>query len=193
MAVSLSFLPCLAFAQQGSRQQYISDNISVTVREAPRNDAPSLGAVTSGARVTVLQSLGPESFARIRTGDGRTGWITARYLSSEPAAKDRLESAEKQLAEARARIDSLQRELASAQERLVQAEPAFKMAGDNERLRASLAEQEQAARAMQERYDAEKARRRTLVTGAALVGGGVLIGLVLPWLGRGKRRRYSDF
>lgn len=191
-AVGLALLPVLALAQN-PRQQYIADEIRVTIRQEPRNDAASLGAVSSGAQVTVLQVLGADSFARIRTADGRTGWITARYLSSEPAAKDLLQSARKELAEARAQIESLQRELADAHEKLKAAAPAFEIAGDNRRLRAALAEQEQATRQMQDRYDIERARRRTLVTGAALVGGGTVLGLVLPLLARGKRRRYGDF
>lgn len=194
IAVSLGLLPLLCSAQGASRQQqYISDEISVTIRDAPRNDAPSLGVISSGARVSVLESLGAESFTRIRAADGRTGWVTSRFVSPRPAAKDRLADVEKQLAQAQEQISGLQAQLASARDQLEKAAPALALAGDNEKLRASLAEQERQSAEAMSRYDQERAKRRTLVTGAALVGGGVLLGLLLPWLGRGKRRRYSDF
>jgi SH3 domain protein len=79
----------VAMAQTGGRQQYISDEITVSIREQPRNDATVTGALKSGARVTLLESLGEESFARIRTADGREGWITARFLTSQPVARER--------------------------------------------------------------------------------------------------------
>lgn len=191
--MSLVLASAPALAQEGGRNQYISDDISVTLRDAPRNDAASVGAVNSGDRVTVLQTLGAQSFAQVRTADGRTGWLTARYVSSEPAAKTRLKELQSQLAEAQSRIKALDTELADAKTLLDKAKPAFELSGENERLRQALATAEQQSQAAQSRYDIERAKRRTQVTGASLVGGGILVGLILPWLGAGKRRRRSDF
>lgn len=191
--MSLVLASAPALAQEGGRNQYISDDISVTLRDAPRNDAASVGAVSSGDKVTVLQTLGAQSFAQVRTADGRTGWLTARYVSSEPAAKTRLKELQSQLAEAQSRIKALDTELADAKTLLDKAKPAFELSGENERLRQALATAEQQSQAAQSRYDIERAKRRTQVTGASLVGGGILVGLILPWLGAGKRRRRSDF
>ncbi|WP_341917517.1 TIGR04211 family SH3 domain-containing protein [Hydrocarboniphaga effusa] len=193
MALSLVLASAPAFAQEGGRNQYISDDISVTLRDAPRNDAASVGAVNSGDKVTVLQTLGAQSFAQVKTADGRTGWLTARYISAEPAAKTRLKELQSQLAEAQSRIKALDAELADAKALLEKAKPAFELSGENERLQQALESAEQQSQAAASRYDTERARRRTLVTGASLVGGGILVGLILPWLGAGKRRRRSDF
>jgi SH3 domain protein len=193
-ALSLVLASAPALAQEGGRNQYISDDISVTLRDAPRNDAASVGAVNSGDKVTVLQTLGAQSFAQVRTADGRTGWLTARYVSSEPAAKTRLKELQSQLAEAQSRIKGLDTELADAKALLEKAKPAFELSGENERLQQALAAAEQQSQAALSRYDTERAKRRTLVTGASLVGGGLLAGLILPlFLGNGKRRRRSDF
>lgn len=186
-------LPALATAQTG-RQYYISDDITVTLRAEPRNDAPPAGTLKSGARVTVLQSLGPESFARVRTPEGREGWMTARFLSTQPAAKERYVEARQSLDAAKKRIETLERELDAARQQLGQAKPAFELARENDTLKTSIAELQQTNAGIQQRYDAERARRKTLVTGAALIGGGVLLGLLLPWIGSGrKKRRYGDF
>ncbi len=192
-ALGLVLVAAPALAQEGGRNQYISDEISVTLRDAPRNDAAVVGAVNSGDRVTVLQTLGSQSFAQVRDSEGRTGWITARFLSAEPAAKTRLKDLQSQLTQAQAQIKSLDAELQSAKSQLEKAKPAFELAGDNERLRQSLAAAEQQSQAVISRFDEERARRRTLVTGASLVGGGVVVGLLLPWLGAGRKRRRSDF
>lgn len=189
----LLFLPGLALAQSAGRPYYISDDIPVTLREQPRNDAGVVAQLKSGARVTLLQSLGRESFARIRTADGREGWMTARYLSTQPSARDRYQQTQQELAAAQDRIGTLERELRSAQQQLAQARPALATAQENERLRAAMAELERSNAAQRARYDTEKARRRSLLSGGALVVIGAFLGLVLPWLGRGRKRRYSDF
>lgn len=183
----------LALAQSESgQQQYISDDITVTIRQKPSNDAASLGAVKSGARVTVLESLGADSFAHIRTADGRDGWITARFLSAQPAAKEQMLQLKQQLDQAHSQAQSLQRELDSAQQQLAKAKPALEMAGENDKLRADISQREQQVSELERQFDNERARRDTLVTGAALVGGGVILGLLLPWLGT-RKRRHSDF
>lgn len=193
LLLSVLLIPALASAQSG-RQQYISDDITVTLRQQPRNDAAPVGVLKSGARVSVLESLGSESFARIRSADGREGWVTARFLSAQPAAKERYQQAQQALDEAQKRLQSLERELAAAQQQLGLAKPAFELARENETLKASITELQQTNAGIQQRYDVERAKRKTLVTGATLVGGGVLLGLLLPWLGAGrKKRRYGDF
>lgn len=189
-AVTFCALPFVALAQGG--QQYISDEISVTIRQKPTNDAESVGAVKSGAKVTVLETLGADSFARIRTADGREGWITARFISAQPAAKDQLLSLRQQLDQAHAQAQSLQHDLDTAQAALAKAKPALEMAGENEKLKAAMAQREQQVGELEQQYDGERARRQTLLMGAILVGGGIFVGLVLPWMGT-RKKRYSDF
>ena len=181
-----------AMAQSAGKQQYISDEISVTIRQKPSNDAESLGVVKSGARVSVLESLGGDSFTHIRTADGRDGWITSRFLSDQPAAKDQLTQLRQQVEQAHAQAQSLQHDLDAAQQQLAKAKPALEMAGENDKLRATIAQREQQVGALEQHFDAEKARRETLATGAVLVGGGIFVGLILPWLG-GRKKRRSDF
>ncbi len=193
LAAGLIALHCCAWAEDGERQQYISDDITLTLRAEPRNEAASVGAVSSGMRVTVLETLGEQSFARVRTADGRSGWITSRFLSAQPAAKDRLKDLQTQLATSRDQLKSLQNELDSAHGRLDQARPAMEVAAENERLRQEVADARQQYQSATIKSDEERARRRTLLMGGGLVFGGVVLGLLLPILGRARRRRRSDF
>lgn len=177
---------------QDGRSQYVSDVIHLSIRERPSNGAATLGTVRSGERVTVLEVLGPESFARIRDADGLEGWVTARYLSDEPAARLQLEALQRAQAVDQAEIQDLRQQLEAAAARLAAAAPALELASENERLRATVAEAEQQAATVLKRYDQQRAERQLLVTGAALVALGILLGLLLPWLGRSRRRRYGD-
>jgi SH3 domain protein len=176
------------------RQQYISDEITLTLRDGPRNEATYLGTVKSGDRVAVLESLGPQSFARVRTSDGREGWITARYLTDEPAARTALNGVRRELDQARARIRELESELGKSQSALDKARPALELAGQNDQLREQIEALQRSAQEAEQRFNEHKARRRTMLTGAALVGAGILFGLVLPWMLRSnRRRRWGDF
>ncbi len=153
-----------------------------------------MASVNSGDVVTVLENLGEQSFARVRLPDGRVGWITSRYLSTQPAAKARVQGLQADLAQTRQQMQTLTRERDAAQARLQQVGPAMQVAADNERLKIELAAAQQQYVDAQLSSREEQARRRTLVTGAALVGGGVLMGLILPLLGRGgRRRRRNEF
>ncbi|WP_028007307.1 TIGR04211 family SH3 domain-containing protein [Solimonas flava] len=193
LSLALLIAAPLVHAQSGTTQ-FISDDIAVVLREAPRNDAGSLGSLRSGQKVTVLETLGPDSFARVRTTDGREGWMTARYLSAQPAAKDRVAQLKADLDTAQNQIKSLQAELGAAKAQLDKARPAFELAQDNTRLKAELAAKEQASQALRQQFDQERARRATLLTGAGLLSGGVVLGLLLPWLMQSRRRRrYGDF
>lgn len=176
------------------RQHYISDVITLSLRDGPRNDATYLGTVKSGDRVTLLESLGPESFARVRTTDGREGWITARYVTHEPAARTALDDLRRELNDARSRIRELENQLTGAQTELEKARPALELAGHNDQLREQIEVLQRSAQDAEQRFNEHKARRRTMLTGAALVAAGILFGLLLPWLLRsGRRRRWGDF
>ena len=192
LLLALSLVAPLAHAE--GAPQYITDDVSVTLREAPRNDAGSIGVLHSGDKVTVLETLGEQSFARVRTSGGSEGWMTARYLSAQPAAKDRLSQMKADLDEARRQVKSLQDELKSAKAQLDSVRPAFELSQENTRLKSELAAREQAMAAAAQHFDGERARRATLITGAGLLSGGVIVGLLLPWLLQNRRRRrYGDF
>lgn len=186
--VPLFWAAAVCAAPEG-RAQYITDEVVATLREQPKNDAAIKAQLKSGVRITVLESLGPDSFSHVRTEDGREGWIPSRFVSAAPAAKDRLAPTQQELNQAHERIKALERDLATARDGLAKAAPALELAQDNEKLRAAVAEKEQAAIELQKHYGEEEARRKTLLIGAALVVVGVVLGLLLPLLGRRQKRR----
>ena len=176
-----------ALAAEG-KPQYITDEVSATMRDAPRNDGVIKANLKSGTRITVLETLGPDSFAHVKTENGADGWIPTRFISNEPAAKERLNAVQAEFNQAKAHMRELEGELAQAKETVAKAAPALQLAEENDKLKAQIAQKEQEGTDLQQRFSEEQAKRSTLITGAALVGGGVILGLVLPWLGRRKRR-----
>ena len=91
------------------------------------------------------------------------------------------------------RVTELERQVEQLQGRLEQAAPALELADRNAELEAQLEARQAELQQSLKAYDAEVARQRTLITGAALVGGGIVFGLLLPMLTRGRKRRgYGD-
>src|SRR5205085_822739 len=117
-----------------------------------RNDAPIRAMLKSGTRISVLQSLGPDSFAQVRLEDGREGWIPARLVSAEPAAKDRVAPLQAELKQARERVAALERDLAQTRENLQKAAPALQLADDNEKLKAQVAEAQRAGEELKNQF-----------------------------------------
>lgn len=192
LLLALTFAVPLAYAE--GTPQYITDDVSVSLRDAPRNDAGAIGVLHSGDKVTTLEVLGEQSFARVRTSAGVEGWMTARYLSAQPAAKDRLSQMKSDLDAARTQIKLLQDELKSAKAQIDSVRPAFELSQENTRLKSELTVKEQSMAAAALHFDAERAKRATLIAGAGLLSGGVILGLLLPWLLQNRRRRrYGDF
>ena len=191
-ALFLAFLFSNAHAASDGSTKYVTDQITLGLHVKPDNNAGTIGLVKSGDRVTVLQSLGENSFARVRTADGSTGWVVARDLSDQPAARDQLDAMQKKLDDANTQIKSLQSKLDDAQAQLEKAKPALDLAAENDKLRASIKQREKTLAAMEQHYNLEKAHRDTLITGAILAGGGVIFGLLLPWLRTGRRRRRNE-
>jgi len=194
---ALTLAPLLALAATvatAESQRYIDVEIAVTVRAGPSNNADYLGVVRSGDEVTLIESMGPESFARIRTASGTEGWVTARFLTETPAAATRLAAVESALEASEAEAKTLQATLTDVSDELAALKPAVELAEDNAALRARIAELERDNAEVVQRYSEQKSRRKNMLTAAGLIGAGVLGGLVLPWLGRStRRRRYSDF
>lgn len=173
--------------------RYVSDEIPIALRSGPSADSAQSGALASGARLELLESNG--SYARVRTADGREGWVPQRYLASEPPARERLRRAEQQAAEAGQALAQAQaelRQLREEQDKLLRdfsriaesggAPPALVREAEALRERVRVLEEAQAKLATARQAEAVLDRRRTLLTGGGLVAGGALLAWLLHWL-----------
>lgn len=179
-----------ALAQDTVR--YVTDELAIVLRDTPSGEGASRGVLTSGARVVVLESRSASGYARVRTADGREAWILDRYLKAEPAARTRVDRAEKDLAAAQAELKKLKDDHARLLEdfsRISGGEPVAsrELVAETEQLRAQLADNEKQAAALKERYSTARAKQQTLLLGGALVIAGLLAALLLRWLWPKKR------
>jgi len=194
LGFALFFTVCAAAVAE-DKVRYVTDELAIVLRDTPGEGA-SRGQLLSGARVVVLESRS-NGYARVRTADGREGWIIEKYVQAEPVARERLADAERQLAAAQAELKTVKEDnarLLADFARISGGQPVAsrELIDQNEKMKARMAENDKQVAAVKARYGVDAAQQRTLLIGGALViGGGVLALLLRGFMPR--KRRYGDF
>ncbi len=199
-------LPGLAMAQQA---RFISDELALDLRSGPGNQYRILQMVPAGTRVQVLDS--DSGWTQVRLGTGMEGWVLSRLLTDQPSARSRLESAERaleevreenrelsaELEEARTRLGVLEAGLREAtderdemEQRLARASQGLEYYEDNQELRKQVIDLRREIEDLT--HEAERLRgrndQRWFLVGSAVLGGGILFGLIIPRI-RWRRER----
>ncbi len=214
----LSLCGLLMVVAAGHAQtRYVTDRAIIELRRGPSTEYLILRNLESGTEVQVLEQDESNGYSRVRVDQGTEGWILTRFLTSEPIARDRLSVAERNLAAARQRVTALETEakelsteLAATktdldQTRGTHAETSKELSDirtaaanvvairdQNTNLQQQLIQRNRAV----EELTAENARltsrssQNWFVVGAAVLLGGIVIGLVAPSL---RRKRRSDW
>lgn len=212
-AAVLVFLVCGA---AGAETAYITDQGQFNLRSGASTRHRIIRTLSSGTQVDVLSKDEDSGYSRVRTEDGKTGYILTRHLQDSPAARS-------QLAEMRAQLEELQQEPDQLAARLSKINTEHELlkeqyatvASRNVELEEALAEFEHTSANIvhinEERNrlqrDVAKLTRTVgdleqenlairsgdnwqwFLTGAGVAGAGLLVGLVLGGSGLGGRRR----
>jgi SH3 domain protein len=187
--LALAAWPALAAGEQ----RYVSDELALTLRQSADSNSTGLGFVNSGARVEVLEGDATGGYVRVRTADGREGWVLAKYLKAEPPARERLQRAEKQLAEAQAELKQLKadhEQLRQEHAQLTAGRPPpapEQLVRENAEMKAAVAQMQVEHARLTQDNDLERTRQRTLLLGGGLVLGGIVLTLAVRLLWPRKR------
>lgn len=68
-------------AGASTETRYVTDQVTVAIREEKKPDAAVKGIIRTGADVSVIETSG--EYLRIRTPAGEEGWVLARYMVPE--------------------------------------------------------------------------------------------------------------
>lgn len=210
----ISYL-CVVTAMAQTR--YVSDELVITFRTGPSSQNAITRNLTSGDRVQVLETLEDEGYSRVRLDDGAEGWVLTRYLQDGPTAELQLAASARELSETRAenvslseRVDALERELAEARQSLGETQSraanleaevtdirdasasTLEIRDQNENLRRRVTQLTNDAEVLSLEISELESRERQnwFVVGAAVLLGGIVIGLVAPSL---RTRRKSSW
>lgn len=206
---------CLCALAGQAQTRYVTDEVVITFRRGPGSEFAITRNLTSGDSVEVLEeSGGEEGYTRVRLADGTEGWVLTRYLQAEPTAALRLQAATRDLTRLDGDTAALEAEVARLSAELVQAEEALEATvgraenledelGDvrsasasaletrsrNESLSLEVSGLTEALRNAEAEISQLQSRNRQswFIVGAAVLFGGIVIGLVAPSLRRSRR------
>ena len=212
----LAFLiPAVIVAESG----YVSDEFEVTMRSGPSTQNTILRMLPSGATVEVLETDEETGYSRISTISGTEGYVLSRFLMDQPAARDQLAGMRQRVSNLRQRNQELEARLGQAtasrdelrQERdgLLRSNQgkdneladirrvsanALDLNGQNQELQTSVQTMNHRMQAQTSEIQELKDRRNRdwFLAGAAVLIGGILLGLILPKLRVRRRSSWSD-
>jgi len=199
---------------------WVSDEFEVMLRTGPSTTNAIQLMVGSGTRLEVLERDADSGYSRVRTAAGTEGWVLTRYLMGEPAAREQLEQLTTELTSAAARGSSMGSQLSAIkgeydgatnriaalenEKRQLESElgeikrtaaNVLSIDTQNKNLRQQLTDAEIKVDILEQENEAlaSMSTRNWFITGALVLFGGVLVGLILPRMRFQRRSRYDSF
>lgn len=197
MRALLGILICLCAQQALADTRYVSDNIFTFIHNGPGTQYRILGSVKAGEPLEVKAVNGEAGFTQVVDGRGREGWIKSSELQSQISLREQLPQVEKERDELKARLQNLN---GDNEKRF--AEKDGQIAAQSKEiaaLKAQLVSQGEEMNNLKEQNDAltqsydnqeHDMQMDWFIRGGAMVGAGILLGILLPMLPR--RRSRSD-
>lgn len=184
----------LAQAQENAgNERWVSDSLNTYVRSGPTDGYRIVGTLTSGERVELLATQ--NDYSQVRSASGDVVWIPSRDLQEMPGQAERVPQLEQQVAELseqlrtiddswKARVQGMQETLDSRKAHIDELETR------RQSLHAELTEAQSELRTTQARLGDENNQilMRYMVYGGSIAGAGLLLGLILPAMTRGRKR-----
>ncbi len=181
-------------AQESSdNTRWVSDSLNTYVRSGPTDGYRIVGTLTSGQKVELISTQG--DYSQVRSESGSNVWIPSKELQDVPGQAERLPQLEQQVAELseelktideswQLRVQGMQETLDS-RKALIDELDARRIA-----LEAELTEAQSELRTTQARLGDENKQvlMQYMVYGGSIAGAGLLVGLILPMLTRGRKR-----
>ncbi|MDR4516274.1 MAG: TIGR04211 family SH3 domain-containing protein [Nitrosomonas sp.] len=203
-----------------AEQRYVTDYFEITLRTGPSGNHTIQRMIKSGAALEVIEQNEENGYSKVRTNGGIEGWVLSRYLMREPAARVQLENLVKQITSkepqsssirnqlnlikteydnVKNRILHLENEKKQLQDRLNEikstAANVLAIDAENKQMHQKFVEAKSELKTLQEHYGAldKSNEREWFITGAMVMLGGLVLGLIIPKIRWRRRSRYSDY
>jgi len=197
--------------------RYVTDSLKLEARTGPSTSNRIVRMLTSGTPVTVLEDK--DGYSRIQLSGGSDAWILTRYLMDRPSARNALaetrSSLEKVTAEnevlksqleetlsvsestqqARDQLEDRSTRLAKELEEVQRTAAAtLSINRQNQELQERVVNLERDLQLAQQENQAmsDSEERDWFVTGAGVLFGGMILGLIIPRLRWKKRRGWGE-
>ncbi|MGJ8580710.1 MAG: TIGR04211 family SH3 domain-containing protein [Psychromonas sp.] len=190
------FLLCLIFPISSfAATQYVSDELSIYMHSGPSLQYRIIGTIEVGTAVDTLQYNEKTKFSQVRTSTGRVGWVKASEIQTQQPAKSLLPALQKKYQESQDKLNTINSENEAANAEQTQAiidkdSLIAQLDSEKRALRdtiADLKERNMELDLLQDTKD-ERVKMEWLMYGGSVLFFGMLVGLIIPFLPRRKKR-----
>lgn len=196
-----------------AKTKYVSDHLIITLRTGQGNTYQIIKTMVSGESMEVVEET-ESGYTLVRTPDGTEGWVRTQYLSDEPTAREQLATALAKLEKLQeknsaisSRLKTMQQDNRQLSDKLSTLNKQHKQAEvdlnrlnevaakpilldrENRELKEKSTSLGNQLQLLQQENQLLKDRsdRDWFIAGAAVLLGGILLGLLAPKLRRGKK------
>ena len=155
---------------------YVSDDLHTFIHSGPGTKYKIIGSVNTGDRIEVIRK--ESNFTLVKDSKGRSGWINSKYVSNKLGLKERLPKIENELTQLKTQLDEYKGNLNSKGSQITNLE------NTNLKLNKQLEEIQTQNRKLESKLDTKKndLLMRWFSYGGMVAGGGLLLGLLIPYL-----------
>lgn len=195
-AVSTAAATNAAPSTSRKADHFISDDVYTFLRGGAGKQFRILGSVKAGEAVVLLGTSPDGKYSQIIDPKGRTAWIESDFVQKDPSFRQRVSDLQQKADGLQHTMDNLDTE----QARRIKAQDAEldKLRKDNsaqaaelQQLKAKLDKVQDENQTLSNSLDTREddARYRWWREGSYIAVGGLILGLILPWLPRPRRKR----
>jgi SH3 domain protein len=180
-------------AEAKPSERWVSDSLNTFVRSGPTDGYRIVGTLKSGQKVELLNTQG--DYSQVRSEGGGSVWIPSSDLQSVPSPSERLPELSQQVADLtgqlkniddtwKTRVQGMQETLDTRKKLIDELEARTKD------LNAQLVDSQSELRSSQAKLGDENKQvlMRYMVYGGSIAGAGLLVGLIIPALTRGRKK-----
>ncbi|MBC3419981.1 TIGR04211 family SH3 domain-containing protein [Pseudomonas sp. RW3S2] len=193
LAALLATAPSVYAEEPSSDARWVSDSLSTYVRSGPTDGHRIVGTLKSGQKVSLIGTQG--NYSQVRGQSGDLVWILTSDLQTVPGQSERLPQLDAQVAELSGQLktidDSWKTRVQGMQETLDSRKALIdELESRTKALNEQLEQSQSSLRDTQARLGDENKQvmMRYMVYGGSIAGAGLLAGLILPALTRGRKR-----
>lgn len=180
--VALMLLSTTLLAAEQTR--YISDNVYTFLHGGPGTQFRILGSVEAGQAITYLGETQGD-YVKIIDHKGREGWVDANLVTSSKSFRVQLPEVEAKLAQVQSELDTLINESSNSTQLIRQLRS--QLATSEQALAEASSERDSATRELAKIQNNE--RFEQLKQGGMIAGIGLILGVIIAYLPRPRRRQ----
>lgn len=193
---SIKFLLCLLLSSTSyAATQYVSDDLAIFMHSGPSLEYRIIGSIQVGTAVSTLKYNKETKFMQVKSPKGRVGWVKSTEIQEKPPAKSLLPQIQQTLLDSQNKLktidDDNKQAMSASTQAIIDKDNLIQLLEDDKRiLRDNITDLKSHNLDLELLNITAESRvgMNRLMEGGSLLFIGLVIGLVMPFLPRRKRK-----